>query len=192
MHGLLSTDSQWSERNWNVFINASLVLCSSLNQTDCCKMECSSNMRNNFRKQTVNSRVAYDVKYHQSHCISHAKMNMSWIWASYNSSVHHCGHCLLHDPTMAAIAEKGPEVCIWSLNQNRSFLGLPGVWKELGTGVAVNLVEIGKTVGKNLLQFTPFSSFADENLSGWLFQWRICDTRGGKRLPFAPFPPCFW
>ncbi len=148
-----------------------------------------------LQEKTVNCRVPYDVKYHQSHCISHAKMSMSWIWASYNSSVHHCGHCLLHDPTMAAIAEKGPEVCTWSLNQNRSFLGLPGVWKELGTGVAVNLVEIGKTVGKNVLQFTPFSSFADENLSGWLFQW-LTDRESvipvGVWLPFAPFPPCFW
>lgn len=30
--------------------------------------------------------------------ISHAKMNINWIWASYNrynSSVHHCGHCTI-------------------------------------------------------------------------------------------------
>lgn len=85
LQGLLGMDPLWSERNWNVFINASLLLCSNLNQTDCCRMECSSNMRNNFRKKTVNCRVSYDVKlkYYQSQPF----LMQRWTWIEFEQAI---------------------------------------------------------------------------------------------------------
>ena len=91
------------------------------------------------------------VKVLSKSAISHAEMNMNWIWASYNSSVHHCGHCTIQ-PWLLSL--RRAQRCVFEVSESifEDVLGLLGVWRELGTGVAVN-PEIGekKTVGEMLL-----------------------------------------
>lgn len=89
------------------------------------------------------------VKVLSKSAISHAEMNMNWIWASYNSSVHHCGHCTIQ-PWLLSLRRAQRFVFEVSESIFEDVLGLLGVWRELGTGVAVN-PEIGekKLLGKS-------------------------------------------